>query len=171
MSTTDYIVDIALILIIFRQIRTRELTARSAVLPLAIVAWAGQHYLHSFPVGGNDLALIAGFTALGLVLGSGSGLATPVWRDENGVFSRAGTAAVATWIAGMGFRFAFALYANTAAGDAAIGQWSARHGITSGQAWTTALVLMAFGEVLARLALIQWRRWTLTRRPAQLVHS
>ena len=32
MSITDYIVDIALILIIFRQIRTRELTPRNAIL-------------------------------------------------------------------------------------------------------------------------------------------
>jgi hypothetical protein len=58
----------------------------------------------------------------------------------------------------MGFRFAFALYANTTGGDQAIGRFSAAHSITSGQAWTTALVLMAFAEVLARVGIMQWRR-------------
>jgi hypothetical protein len=162
-SVTDYVVDIALILIIFRQARTRELTVRNAILPLVIIAWAGQHYLRGFSVGGNDLALIAGFTVVGLGLGTWSGLATRVWRDVTGtVLARAGAVAVATWIAGMGFRFLFALYANTAAGEQALGRFSAAHGITSGQAWTTALVLMAFAEVLARVGIMQVRRWRLS---------
>ena len=72
--------------------------------------------------------------------------------------SRAGLLAAAIWVAGMGFRFAFALYANTADGERAIGSFSAHHSITSGQAWTTALVLMAFAEVVARVAIMQWRR-------------
>ena len=59
---------------------------------------------------------------------------------------------------GRGFRFVFALYAGTAGGDRAIGRFSAHHAITSGQVWTTALVLMAFAEVLARVAIMQWRR-------------
>jgi hypothetical protein len=61
----------------------------------------------------------------------------------------------------MGFRFAFAVYANSAGGNAAIGRFSAHHSITSGQAWTTALVLMAFGEVLARVGIMQFRRMRL----------
>jgi len=163
MSITDYIVDIALILIIFRQIRTRELTPRNAILPLAIIAWAAQHYLRGFTAGGSDLTLIAILTAAGLALGSWSGLATRIWRGPDGaVLARAGLAAAATWIAGMGFRFAFALYATTTPGEQVIGRFSAHHDISSGQAWTTALVLMAFGEVLARVAIIQWRRWKLT---------
>jgi hypothetical protein len=104
MSITDYIVDIALILVIFRQIRTRELTPRNAILPMAIIAWAGWHYLRGFTVGGNDLTLIAVFTAAGIALGSWSGLATGIWRGPDGaVLARAGLAAAATWIAGMGF--------------------------------------------------------------------
>jgi hypothetical protein len=158
MSTTDYIVDIALILVIFWQVRPRELTAGAVVLPLAILVYAGFHYLHRFTVGGNDLLLMVLFTLVGVGLGAWSGLATRVWRDGDLVLARAGVLAAATWIAGMGFRFAFALYANTVGGEHAIGRFSAHHSITSGQAWTTALVLMAFAEVLARVAIMQWRR-------------
>jgi hypothetical protein len=35
---------------------------------------------------------------------------------------------------------------------------AAHHSITSGQVWTTALVLMAFGGVLARVGIMQYRR-------------
>jgi hypothetical protein len=86
---------------------------------------------------------------------------------DGAVLARVGFAAAATWIAGMGSRFAFAVYANTTAGEQVIGRFSAHHAITTGQVWTTALVLMAFGEVLARLAVTQWRRWKFTTgRPA-----
>lgn len=172
MSTTDYIVDIALILVIFRQTRTRELTARHAIVPLAIVAWAGQHYLRGFTLGGNDLVLIAAFTVVGLALGAWSGLATRVWRENDGhVVARAGVVAAVTWIVGMGFRFAFALYANTTGGSQAIGRWSAHHAVTSGQVWTTALVLMAFAEVLSRVGIMQWRRWVLSDRAPELAFN
>ena len=129
------------------------------MLPLAIMAYAGAHYLHGFPVGGNDVLLTAVLTVTGIVLGCLSGLATQMWRGDDGqVLVRVSAAAITAWVLGMGFRFAFAVYANTSAGDAAIGRFSAHHGITSGQAWTTALVLMAFGEVLARVAIMQYRR-------------
>jgi hypothetical protein len=98
------------------------------------------------------------FTCVGIALGTSSGLSTRVWASHRSVLAQAGALAVGTWILGMGFRFAFAVYANTADGEPAIGRFSARHSITSGQAWTTALVLMASGEVLARVAIMQWRR-------------
>ena len=158
MSTTDYVVDILLILVIFRQVRPRELTARSAILPIAIMAYAGAHYLRGFSVGGNDVLLISVFTVAGIALGTWSGLASRVWADGATVLAQAGAIAVATWILGMGFRFAFALYANSTGGDRAIGRFSIHHSITSGQVWTTALVLMAFGEVIARVGSMQWRR-------------
>jgi hypothetical protein len=47
-----------------------------------------------------------------------------------------------------------------------IAQFSASHDITGGAAWTTALVLMAFTEVLSRLLVLQVRAWSLTRAPA-----
>jgi hypothetical protein len=159
MSTEDFIVDILLIIVIFRQLRARTYTARTAVLPMALVVWAGFHYLAGFDVGGNDLWLIAILTVVGLVLGLASGATTLMWRDRSGqVLGKVGLWACVTWIIGMGFRFAFALYANTDAGDRAIGSFSRHHAITSSQAWTTALVLMAFAEVISRVVLLQVRR-------------
>ena len=41
MSITDYVIDILLIAVIFHQVLKHELTARSAVLPLALGAISG----------------------------------------------------------------------------------------------------------------------------------
>ena len=159
MSTEDFLVDILLIVIIFRQLRPSPYTARRVVLPMAVVAWAGFHYLARFNVRGNDVWLIVFFTLAGLALGLASGATTFMWRDNAGqVLAKAGLWACVTWVAGMGFRFAFALYANTNAGGKAIGNFSRRHAITSSHAWTTALVLMAFAEVISRVVMLQIRR-------------
>src|SRR4051794_32369612 len=115
------------------------------VLPVAVVVWAGFHYLTGFPTDGNDLWLIALLTLIGLALGLASAATTFMWRDETGqVLGRAGVWACVTWVTGMGFRFTFALYATSKAGDRGIGTFSRHHGISGSQAWTTALVLMAF---------------------------
>lgn len=164
MSITDYVVDILLIAIIFRQMQTRKLTPRSVLLPVSLIVAAGVSYLHPFTPGGNDRTLIVLLTGAGIVIGTLSGLATSVWQDHNGsVVARAGIRAAAAWVLGMGFRFAFAVYAGTATGNEAIGRFSAQHAITGGQAWTTALVLMAFGEVLARVTILQLRRLQVSR--------
>lgn len=165
MSLTDYLVDTLLILIIVVQMRPRRLTARSVLLPVGVLVWVGFSYLRAFTLGGNDLALIAVLTVVGAALGIVSGLLTAVWRDGDTVLARAGFGAAAAWVAGMGFRFGFEVWANTAAGGAELARLSAEHGITSGQAWTTALVLMAFGEVLCRVGVMQLR-WVSARRPA-----
>src|SRR5271165_5738613 len=57
-SVTDYVIDILLILVIFRQVRPHELTPRAALLPLALLGVAGIIYLRPFTLHGNDLALI-----------------------------------------------------------------------------------------------------------------
>jgi hypothetical protein len=159
MSTEDVVVDILLIVVIFRQLRARPYSARTVVLPLAVVVWAGFHYLTGFPTGGNDLWLIALLTLIGLALGFASAATTFMWRDEAGqVLGRVGFWACAAWIAGMGFRFAFALYASSDAGGRAVGNFSRHHAISGSQAWTTALVLMAFAEVISRVVILQARR-------------
>ena len=159
MSLTDYIIDILLISLIFRQMRRRELTIRSVLLPVGLIAVAGANYLHPFTPGGNDITLIAFLTAVGIVLGTLSALATRVWRDQSGsVMAQAGIQAAAAWILGMGFRFAFAIYANSVDGEHALARFSVQHAITGANTWTTALVLMAFGEVLARVLILQARR-------------
>ena len=139
MSTEDFIVDILLIVVIFRQLWARPYSART-------------------------------ITLIGLALGLASAATTFMWRDETGqVLGRAGVWACVTWVTGMGFRFAFALYATSKAGDRAIGTFSRHHGISGSQAWTTALVLMAFAEVISRVVMLQARRLKLagaaTARP------
>ena len=57
----------------------------------------------------------------------------------------------------MGCRFGFAYYAYHGGGPA-VARFSARHDLTGADIWTTVLVLMAFGQVLARLGVLQIRR-------------
>jgi len=65
----------------------------------------------------------------------------------------------------MGFRFWFAFYAYYG-GAASVASFSARHDITGASIWTTALVLMAFGQVLARLGVLPGRRIRAISQPA-----
>ena len=119
MSITDYVIDILLIVVIFRQVRPHELTPRAALLPLALLAAAGIIYLRPFTLRGNDLALILILAVVGIVLGALSGLADRIWRDQTGrLLFRAGVISVITWVAGMGFRFWFAYYAYHGGGPA-----------------------------------------------------
>jgi len=101
-SITDYVIDILLILVIFRQVRPHELTLRTVVLPLVLLAVAGIVYLRPFTVRGNDLPLIVILTAAGIVLGGLSGLADSIWRDGRRLMFRAGAVSVITWVAGHG---------------------------------------------------------------------
>ena len=158
MSVTDYVIDILLILVIFRQVRPHQVTPRAALLPLTLLVAAGAVYLRPFTLGGNDLALILILAAAGIVLGAISGLADRSWRDEQGrLLFQAGAISVIVWVIGMGFRFGFAYYAYHGGGPA-VARFSHRHDLTGADIWTTALVFMAFGQVLARLAVLQIRR-------------
>jgi hypothetical protein len=165
-SVTDYVIDILLIVVIFRQVRPHELTPRAALLPLALLVAAGIIYLRPFTLHGNDLALILILAAAGIVLGALSGLADRVWWDDGRrLMFRAGVLSVIAWVAGMGFRFWFAWYAYHGGGPA-VASFSLRHDISGANIWTTALVLMAFGQVLARLAVLQVRRVRAVSHPA-----
>jgi hypothetical protein len=165
-TVSDYIIDVLLIGVVFRQMRPRELDARSALLPLVLAAVAAAEYLHPYRAAGNDVRLTVLLAASGAVLGALSGTLTEVSRGEDGtVVARAGAVAAGAWVLGMGFRFAFAVY-STHSGREAVTRFSGRHGITSAQAWTTALVLMAIAEVLARVAVLQARRTRLVHAAA-----
>ena len=157
MSITDYVIDILLILVIFRAVRPHRLTPRAALLPLALLAVAGIVYLRPVTLGGNDLALILILTAAGIILGVLGGLADRIWFDQQRLMSRATALSVIAWIIGMGFRFGFAWYAYHGGGPA-VARFSVQHSLSGADIWTTALVAMAFGQVLARLAILQIRR-------------
>ncbi|MGH3246395.1 MAG: hypothetical protein ACRDOI_09315 [Trebonia sp.] len=164
MTTTDWAIDIALVLLVFRQLREVRLTARTILLPLALMSWAGFTYLHSVPTAGNDLALIGLLTVAGVVFGLFGGLLTRVRYNSGNVYIRATTSAAALWVISMGFRMGFAVWSSYGSGIGHIASFSAAHDITSGQAWVTALIFMAFGEVIVRLGTIIVRGQLLTVR-------
>ena len=167
MTFTDYLLDSLLVLIVFRQIREARFDTMAIVLPLGIAAIVGKSYLHSLPTTGNDLLLVLGFTAVGITFGIVSGLTTRV-RTDGGKYAlvKAGWIAAGVWGLGMGFGFAFAVWANNGGGPALV-RFSAQHHITSGQAWTAALVLMALGEVVFRAGALWYRSHrALQDRPA-----
>lgn len=161
MSLSDYVLDLALIGVVFIQLRGRRLTARSLLLPVAIVAYVAAEYLRSVPTGAADLALVAACTAAGLTLGTLTGVTTRVTKGADGrPFARAGATAAALWVLGVGFRFAFQLYASHG-GGVHLYHFDVSHHLSTA-AWVAALVLMAMGEVLARTAVLAVRAF----RPA-----
>jgi hypothetical protein len=167
MTTTDWIIDIALVLIVFRQLREERLTARTILLPAALMGWAGSTYLRGVPTAGNDLELIGLLTIAGAIFGLCGGLLTRVRYASGKVYIKATASAAALWVASMGFRMAFAIWSTYGSGASHIASFSVAHHITSGQAWVTALILMAFGEVIVRLGTIIVRGHLLSARDAQ----
>lgn len=168
MSTTDYIINAVLVLLVVRQIRERRLDLRSLVLPVALVALVAANYLHSVPTIGNDSLLELGLAAAGAAMGAAGALTTHVRLGEDGVArARAGFAAAGLWIAGVGGRLAFALAAGHGLGPA-IASFSVHHAISGAQAWVAALVLMALADVGTRLVLLHLRGRRLERRGAAL---
>jgi hypothetical protein len=162
MTTTDYLINAALILLVVRQIRERRVDLRSLILPLVLVYTIAGQYLHSIPTAGNDLVLVVGLASLGLMLGSASAFFHSMRVGSDGVaLARAGWIAAGLWIAGMGARITFVLAAEHGAGNA-IAHFSAANSITGKSAWVTALVLMAVCEVAGRLAVLQLRAYRLT---------
>jgi hypothetical protein len=169
MTTTDYLVDIALLLVVFRQIREGRIDARFVLIPLGIVGFVGHNYLHSIPTAGNDLLLIAVLVAVGATLGIAGGFATRVRFNGEHALARAGVLAVTLWVLGMGSRMAFQLYSDHG-GAEAITRFSVSHHITSANAWVTAFVLMAVTEVATRVITIVARGY-LARQTAAPVST
>ena len=158
MTTTDYLIDSALVLLVLLQIKERTLTTKALVRPLVILAIAVANYLNGIPTAGNDLVLVGILALVGLSIGVASGQTVRMRRDrEGGVLARAGWASALFWVLGMGSRFAFAVWVSHG-GAAAIGQFSVQHAITSGEAWTAALLAMAVFEVCGRTLVVAARR-------------
>jgi hypothetical protein len=157
MSTTDYVINFALIALVILQVRGSRLDMKSAIGPVILVAAAAAYYLRGFPAGGNDVLLYVILGGLGLLLGTACGATTRVWRAGDGSgYAKAGVAAAAFWVIGIGSRLAFEEFA-THGGGADIASFSVAHDITSQDAWVAGLVLMALAEVLSRLVTIRYR--------------
>jgi hypothetical protein len=163
MTSTDYIIDSLLVALVLLQIREQRLTTKTIVRPLVIVAVAVFNYLHGIPTAGNDLELIACFALVGLTFGCASGLTMLMRRraEDGVVVARAGWASAVLWIASMGSRFAF-VYWLTHFGAHTVAHFSAAHAITSGEAWTVAILAWALFEVVSRTVVLAVRRERLT---------
>lgn len=157
MTTTDWLIDIALILIVLRQIREARIDKMFILLPAGIVTYTASKYLHTVPTGGNDLLLIAACLAVGTALGVAGGLTTHVRVAEGKSYARAGVVAASLWIVSMTARLGFIIWITHSAGAADLGRFSLARHITSGDVWQTALVLLALSEVVVRLAIIVTR--------------
>jgi hypothetical protein len=106
----------------------------------------------------SALVLIAALALTGLSIGVASALAVRMRRDADGdVLARAGWASAFFWVLGMGSRFAFLIWISHG-GSSSIASFSATHSITSGAAWTDALLGMAVLEVLGRSLAMALRR-------------
>jgi hypothetical protein len=153
MTTTEYLLNAALVLVVVRQVRGKRLIGAAIYVPLAICAYVGFTYLHSIPTSGNDLALILIGSIAGLTLGTLCGLFTLVYPDHDGVpFGRATGAAAALWILGVGSRIGFSLYAQHG-GGATIEHFSIAHAL-SPDAWVAGFVLMAILEAVSRTVVL-----------------
>ena len=162
MTFSDYAIDIALIALVLLQVRGRRLTARTMLLPVVLVAWAANSYLHGIPTSGNDLILVVAGAATGIALGSACAAFTSVKVGPEGhVVAKAGILAASLWVIGVGTRLAFQVYV-THGGESVVGRFSASHSITTGEAWVAALILMAMGEALARTFVIGLRAYKLS---------
>ncbi len=156
MTTPEYLLNAAFVLLVLRQSRERELDRRSVIVPLALMFFVGLQYLHTLPTAGNDLVLIVLLGAIGLTLGVLGGLATHLRAGRGGVaLARVGWVAGMLLVLGIGARMAFA-FAIGHGLEASVRSFSIAHQIGT-TAWPIALVSMALIEVGARIAVVQVR--------------
>ncbi len=156
MTTTEYLLNAAFVLLILRQAKERELDRRSVTIPFVLMFFVGFQYLHTLPTVGNDLVLIVGLALVGLTLGVLGGFATKVRAGDKGVaVARVGWIAGGLLVLGIGARMAFA-FAIGHGFEPAVRGFSIAHQIGAA-AWPVALVLMALIEVGARIAVVQVR--------------
>ncbi|MFJ9038457.1 hypothetical protein ACIRF8_17915 [Streptomyces sp. NPDC102406] len=153
MTTTEWFTDIALLLVVFRQLREGRLDLKSFLIPLGIVAFVASSYLDTIPTGGNDLLLIGALTGVGAALGVAGGLYTRIRAVDEHLLIKAGAVSAVLWVLGMGARMGFQLWVEHGGADD-VGRFSVTHHITGDEAWVAAFVLMALTEVVTRLATI-----------------
>lgn len=153
MTTTEYLLNLALVGLVVLQIRGHKVTRARLLVPVVLTVWACSQILRSVPTAGNDLVLETTLALTGATLGILAGLATSVRRDGPGAFAKAGAVAAVLWVLGIGARVAFSLWV-THGGAPSVARFSAAHHITSGHAWAAGFILMAMVEVIVRTAVL-----------------
>jgi hypothetical protein len=155
MTTSEYLLNAAFVLMVLRQARERQLDRRTVIVPLALMFFVGAQYLHPIPTASNDIVFIVVLAGVGLTLGVLGGFATQV-RVEGGVaWARVGWIAGSLLVLGIGSRMAFALAIGHGF-EPAVRSFSIAHQIGAA-AWPAAFVLMALVEVGSRIAIVQVR--------------
>jgi hypothetical protein len=153
-TTSAYIINAILVLLVARQIREHRMDLRGLAGPVLAVGAAAVFFLHSVPTGGHDVLLELACVTVGAIMGCLSGRFTHLRRDRDGqVLGHAGWVSASLWVTGVGARMAFVFAATHGLGPA-IGRFSVAHDITSAQAWAAALVMMALADVLTRLTVL-----------------
>ena len=156
MTTTDYLINAGFIVMVLMQARERRLDRRALVLPLVLVFFVAQQYLHTIPVSGDDLVLVGALATIGVGLGLLSGFATQVRAGTDGfALARVGWIAGLLLVAGITSRLVFAFMV-THGGHDAIATFSIANHIDAA-AWPVALVLMAISEVTVRIVTVHVR--------------
>jgi hypothetical protein len=165
MTTTDYLINAGFIVMVCWQAREKRLDRRALVIPLVLVFFVAQQYLHTVPTTGNDLVLIGLLAGAGLSLGLLSGFATHVRPGSDGfALARVGWVAGGLLVAGISSRVVFA-FVVTHGAEPAIRSFSIAHQIGAA-AWPVAMVAMAVCEVTTRIVTVQLRgRRTMAARP------
>jgi len=171
MTTTEWITDIALVLVVFRQLREDRLDLKTFLIPLVIVGFVADSYLDSVPTGGNDLVLVGALMGVGAALGIAGGAYTRVRTVGGHVLIKAGAVSAVLWVLGMGARMCFQMWVEYGGGSDNVARFSVAHHITGDQAWVAAFILMAVTEVVTRLTTIFIRGRMVTRElPAPASH-
>ncbi|MDT0613769.1 hypothetical protein [Streptomyces lancefieldiae] len=163
MTATEWITDIALVLVVFRQLREGRLDRKTFLVPLGIVAFVAYSYLDSVPTDGNDLPLIAALAGVGAALGVAGGVFTRIRALGGHLMIKAGAVSAVLWVLGMGARMGFQVWVEHGGGADDVARFSIAHHITTDQAWVAAFVLMAVTEVVTRVATIHLRSRTRAR--------
>ena len=153
MTTTEYLMNIALIGLVVLQVRGHKITRARLLVPVVATFWFCLQILHTIPTAGNDVNLEASLACTGAALGIAAGFATSIRRLGSGAFAKAGALAAVLWVLGIGARVAFSLWVSHG-GQTTVARFSALHHITSGHAWAAAFILMAMIEVAARTGIL-----------------
>jgi hypothetical protein len=156
MTTSEWIINFALIAVVLRQMQTHRIDARFVLVPLALVGWSAHTYLKAVPTAGHDLALVVVIGLIGAAFGLAGGLSTHIGADGSHATARAGLVSAGLWVVGMSGRIGFVLWSEHGGADS-IAHFSRVHQITGSDAWTSALIIMVFAEVGIRLAIIVLR--------------
>src|ERR1700679_3072651 len=84
MSTSTYLIDSALVLLVLLQIKERTLTNRQLIRPLVILAIDLATYLNGIPPQGDDVVLAGVVAVVGGLIGVASGVTVIMHRHADG---------------------------------------------------------------------------------------